>query len=105
MPKVTYIRADGAEQCIDAPNGITLMQLALSNGVPGIIGECGGVMSCATCHVYVESPWFERLRPPEQAELDMLEFADEPRPHSRLGCQIKVRDDLDGLVVRVPAAG
>ena len=80
------------------------MQLALSSGVPGIIGECGGVMSCATCHVYVDQRWYDRLAPPQPAELDMLEFADEPTALSRLGCQIKVRDELNGLIVRVPKA-
>ena len=104
MPAITYITPDGGERRIDAPNGISLMQLALSNGVPGIIGECGGVMSCATCHVYVDAEWYGRLAAPQQSELDMLEFADEPSPLSRLCCQIKVRDELDGLVVRVPKA-
>ena len=79
MPTITYIAPDG-----------------------GIIGECGGVMSCATCHVYVDPEWYGRLAPPQQSELDMLEFADEPTVLSRLGCQIKVREELDGLVVRVP---
>jgi len=102
MATITYITADGIEQRIDAANGISLMQLALSHAVPGIIGECGGVMSCATCHLYVDDAWYGRLAPPQRAELDMLEFADEPTALSRLGCQIKVRDDLDGMVVRVP---
>ena len=104
MPTITYIAPDGAERRIEAANGISLMQLALSNGVPGIIGECGGVMSCATCHVYVDEAWYERLAPPQQAERDMLEFADDPTEFSRLGCQIKVRDELNGLIVRVPKA-
>ena len=104
MPTITYITADGAERRVDASNGISLMQLALSNGIPGIIGECGGVMSCATCHVYVDETWYDRLAPPQPAELDMLEFADEPKPLSRLGCQIKVCDELTGLIVRVPKA-
>ena len=104
MPVITYISAAGMRKRVDAANGISLMQLALSNGIPGIIGECGGVMSCATCHVYVDVEWYSRLAPPQQSELDMLEFADNPTPLSRLGCQIKVRDELDGLVVRVPRA-
>ena len=102
MATITYIVADGSARRIDAPNGISLMQLALSNGIPGIVGECGGVMSCATCHVYVDPDWYGHLATPQQSELDMLEFADEPTEFSRLGCQIKVRDDLNGLVVRVP---
>ena len=103
MTKITYLTNNGA-QTVEAAAGISLMQLALTNGVPGIVGECGGVMSCATCHVYVEEAWFGRLPAPRQAELDMLEFADDPTTFSRLGCQIKVRDELDGLIVRVPKA-
>jgi ferredoxin, 2Fe-2S len=102
MATITYITADGIEKRIDAANGISLMQLALSHAVPGIIGECGGVMSCATCHLYVDDAWYGRLAPPQQSERDMLEFADVPTALSRLGCQIKVRDELDGMVVRVP---
>jgi 2Fe-2S ferredoxin len=102
MPTITYITADGAERRVAAQNGFTLMQLALSNGVPGIIGECGGVMSCATCHVHVDAAWIGRLPPMQTGERDMLEFADDVVATSRLGCQIKVRDELDGLVVRVP---
>jgi ferredoxin, 2Fe-2S len=101
MTKITYLTEHDAYP-IETSNGISLMQLALTHGVPGIVGECGGVMSCATCHVYVDEAWFGRLPVPQQAELDMLEFADEPTAFSRLGCQIKVRDELDGLVVRVP---
>ncbi len=104
MATVTYIGADGVARRFDAASGISVMQLALSNAVPGIVGECGGVMSCATCHVYVDAPWLERLPPPRRAELDMLEFADAPSQNSRLGCQIKLCDALDGLVVRVPAS-
>jgi 2Fe-2S ferredoxin len=104
MPTITYIMADGVEKRIEAANGINLMQLALTNGIPGIIGECGGVMSCATCHVYVDDAWYGRLAAPRQSELDMLEFADEPTAISRLGCQIKVREELDGMIVRVPKA-
>ena len=104
MPVITYIIADGTQKRVDAANGISLMQLALSNGIPGIIGECGGVMSCATCHVHVDEAWYGRLAPPQPSELDMLEFADDPTSLSRLGCQIKVHDELDGLVVRVPKA-
>ncbi|HEY6599315.1 MAG TPA: 2Fe-2S iron-sulfur cluster-binding protein [Pseudomonadales bacterium] len=104
VASITYITADGAERRIDAANGISLMQLALANAIPGIIGECGGVMSCATCHLYVDAAWYDRLAPPQKSELDMLEFADDPTALSRLGCQIKVRDDLNGLIVRVPRA-
>jgi ferredoxin, 2Fe-2S len=103
MTKITYLTKHDAYP-IEATDGFTLMQLALTHGVPGIVGECGGVMSCATCHVYVDEAWYGRLPAPLQAELDMLEFADDPTAFSRLGCQIKVRDALDGLVVRVPKA-
>jgi 2Fe-2S ferredoxin len=102
MAKIIFVTDHGAEFAVEADPGISLMQLALRNGVPGIIGECGGVMSCATCHVYVDDAWYERLTPPQQAELDMLEFADEPTALSRLGCQIKVRDELNGMIVRIP---
>src|SRR5512147_2397062 len=98
MTKITYLTERGGYS-VDATAGISLMQLALTHGVPGIVGECGGVMSCATCHVYVDEAWYGRLPAPQQAELDMLEFADEPTAFSRLGCQIKVRAELDGLVV------
>lgn len=103
MTKITYLTERGGYS-VDATAGISLMQLALTHGVPGIVGECGGVMSCATCHVYVDEAWYGRLPAPQQAELDMLEFADEPTAFSRLGCQIRVRAELDGLVVRVPKA-
>lgn len=102
MAKIIFVTDGGAEFAVEADPGISLMQLALRNGVPGIIGECGGVMSCATCHVYVDDAWYERLTPPQQAELDVLEFADEPTALSRLGCQIKVRDELNGMIVRIP---
>src|SRR5512144_178429 len=103
MARITYLTDSGA-RTVEATAGISLMQLALTHGVPGIVGECGGVMSCATCHVYVDEAWFGRLPAPQQAELDMLEFPDAPTTFSRLGCQIKVRAELDGLVVRVPKA-
>jgi 2Fe-2S ferredoxin len=103
MTKITYLTDNGA-RTVEAATGISLMQLALTHGVPGIVGECGGVMSCATCHVYVDEAWYGRLPAPLQPELDMLEFADDPTAFSRLGCQIKVRDALDGLIVRVPKA-
>jgi len=79
------------------------MQLATSNAVPGIDAECGGSLSCATCHVYVREDWFERTGGPQGAEVDMLAFAEEPGPTSRLSCQIRYTDALDGLVVIIPA--
>jgi len=101
---ITYITRAGATIRVEAEPGISLMQLALANNVPGIIGECGGVMSCATCHVHVDMAWYERLPPPKSGENDMLEFADDRNGTSRLGCQIKVRNEFDGLIVRVPQA-
>jgi len=104
MAMITYVTRAGEAIRVEAETGISLMQLALSNNIPGIIGECGGVMSCATCHVHVDASWYVRLPPPKAGENDMLEFADDRNGLSRLGCQIKVRDDLDGLIVRIPQA-
>jgi ferredoxin, 2Fe-2S len=103
MARITYVTPAGPT-VVDADAGISLMQLALRNGIPGIIGECGGVMSCATCHVYVDAAWYDLLPPAKDGELAMLEFADERAATSRLCCQIKVRDELDGLIVYVPQA-
>lgn len=102
MVKITYISQDGDTYTLDAEPGASLMQLATSEGIPGIIGECGGVLSCATCHVYVDGAWVKYLKPPSQAERDMLSFAEAPTKTSRLCCQIKVSKDLDGLTVRIP---
>jgi 2Fe-2S ferredoxin len=102
MVQIIYLGHDGGEHRLEAQPGISLMQLATSEGVPGIEGECGGVLSCATCHVYVDEPWYRQLPAPQQAELDMLEFAEDPSATSRLCCQIKVTQALDGLRVRIP---
>ncbi|WP_309084428.1 2Fe-2S iron-sulfur cluster-binding protein [Chelativorans sp.] len=102
MTKLTYIAFDGTEFEVDAENGSTVMENAVRNGVPGIEAECGGACACATCHVYVDEAWTDVVGPPEAMEEDMLDFAYEVRPNSRLSCQIRVRDELDGLVVRVP---
>ena len=104
MTTITYVTRAGATMPVEAETGISLMQLALRHNVPGIIGECGGVMSCATCHVHVDAAWYDRLPPPKPSEDAMLEFADDRNGSSRLGCQIKVRDELDGLIVHVPQA-
>jgi 2Fe-2S ferredoxin len=101
MPRVTYIAADSKIFSLDGAAGMSLMQLATSEGVPGIIGECGGVASCATCHVYVDPSWFDKLPAAKADERAMLEFADDVRDTSRLGCQIRLRSDLDGIVVTV----
>jgi 2Fe-2S ferredoxin len=104
MAKITFISPDGTENEIEAQNDISVMVNAVNNGIEGIIAECGGACSCATCHVIVDPAWYDKLPAPENMEKDMLEFAAEPSETSRLSCQIKVSDDLDGLVVRVPSA-
>jgi 2Fe-2S ferredoxin len=103
MAKITYIENGGAEHHVDVPNGLSVMEGAKRFTVPGIDGDCGGACACATCHVYVEGGWFERLPPMDELEHDMLDFAFDVRPTSRLSCQIKIDDSLDGLVVKVPA--
>ncbi len=102
MPKITYIPHAGDPVTVDAAVGSTVMENAVRNMVPGIEAECGGACACATCHVYVDEGWQEKVGSPEPMEEDMLDFAYDVRPNSRLSCQIKVTDDLDGLVVRVP---
>lgn len=103
MAKITYITHDGKEFTVDASNGTTVMENAIKNSVPGIEAECGGACACATCHVYVEDEWQAVTGSPDVMEEDMLDFAWEAKPNSRLSCQIKVTDELDGLVVRIPA--
>jgi ferredoxin, 2Fe-2S len=102
MAKITYIETGGAEHHVDAPNGISVMDGAKRFTIPGIEGDCGGACACATCHVYVEDGWYERLPPPEELEQEMLDFAFDVQPNSRLSCQIKIDESLDGLVVRTP---
>jgi 2Fe-2S ferredoxin len=102
MPKITYIEHDGKERTVDAEVGATVMETAIRNSVPGIVAECGGACSCATCHVHVDEAWSEKVGPPSPMEEDMLDFAFDVRPTSRLSCQIKVTDELDGLIVRTP---
>lgn len=103
MAKITFVSADGALRTdVDADNGASVMEAAIRNGVPGIDAECGGACACATCHVYVDEEWVSVVGNPEPMEEDMLDFAYEVRPNSRLSCQIRVRDELDGLVVHVP---
>ncbi len=102
MPKITYIAFDGTETVIDAKEGMSVMQSAVNNGVAGIIAECGGACSCATCHVHVEQEWFDKLPEAQNMEKEMLDFVMSPQPTSRLSCQIKVTAELDGLVVHTP---
>jgi len=103
MTRVTYIDAAGASRTVEAQIGSTVMETALRNSVPGIEAECGGACACATCHVYVAPEWTAIVGKPSQMEEDMLDFAFEVRPSSRLSCQIKVTPALDGLVVATPA--
>jgi ferredoxin, 2Fe-2S len=102
MPKITYITFDGTEYVVEAPVGSTVMENAIKNMVPGIEAECGGACACATCHVYVDEAWQEATGTPQPMEEDMLDFAYDVRPNSRLSCQIKVKPEHDGLIVRVP---
>lgn len=104
MAKIKFIQADGTANEINADNGSSLMVAAVNNGIKGIVAECGGACSCATCHVIVDPTWYGKLTPPTQLEKDMLEFAAEPSETGRLSCQIPVTDELDGLVVTVPSA-
>ena len=103
MTKITYIESNGTPHETEATIGATVMETAIMNGVPGIVAECGGACTCATCHVYVDDAWTDVVGGPSVMEEDMLDFAWEVKPNSRLSCQIKVRDELDGLVVHVPA--
>ena len=102
MAKITYIEHNGTNHTVDVQNGLTVMEGAVQNDIPGIDADCGGSMACATCHVYVKEDWFNRLPKKEDGEEDMLDMAFEPKPNSRLSCQIIVSDDLDGLVVDMP---
>ena len=102
MTKITFIDAAGQSRTVEAEAGSTVMETALKNAIPGIEAECGGACACATCHVYVDESWVERLGKAEQMEEDMLDFAFDVRPTSRLSCQIKVRPELDGLTVSTP---
>jgi 2Fe-2S ferredoxin len=102
MPKVVFVDPDGGRRVISAPAGLTLMEAGRQNGVCGIVAHCGGACMCATCHVYVDAAWLDRLAPREEMEEAMLEDAWEPRANSRLSCQIQLSPELEGLEVRVP---
>ncbi|MFZ0212407.1 MAG: 2Fe-2S iron-sulfur cluster-binding protein [Candidatus Acidiferrales bacterium] len=103
MPKVIYVSADGDSREVDVPVGTTVMAAALKNGIDGIVAECGGVCMCSTCHVFVDGNFFSRLPAASDTEEAVLEIsAEERQPTSRLSCQIKVTEDLDGLIVRLP---
>ena len=102
MPKITYIEQDGKTHTIEVASGLSVMEGAVQNNIPGIDADCGGSMACATCHVYVKEEWFNKLPKKEDGEEDMLDMAFEPKKNSRLSCQIMVSDELDGLIVNLP---
>ena len=103
MPKITYIEHDGATHTVEGESGATVMETALRNGIASIVAECGGSCTCATCLVHVDEKWFAKTGGPSPEENDMLDSAFEVKPTSRLSCQIKVTEALDGLIVRTPA--
>ncbi|KPA21359.1 Ferredoxin-6 [Shimia sp. SK013] len=103
MAKITYVEHNGTEHVVEVANGLTVMEGARDNNIPGIEADCGGACACSTCHVYVDAAWAEKIPAKDDMEEDMLDFAFEPNPAtSRLTCQIKVTDALDGLVVKMP---
>ena len=103
MAKIKYIEHNGKEHIVEVQNGLTIMEGAVQNDIPGIDADCGGSMSCATCHVYVKDDWFNKIPKKEDGEDDMLDMAFEPKTNSRLSCQIIVSDELDGLEVNIPS--
>ena len=102
MPKITYQDNKGNSKTIEVENGLTVMEGAIQNDIPGIDADCGGSMACATCHVYVEEKWLNKTQKAEEAEVDMIDMAYEPKKNSRLSCQLIVTDELDGLKVTTP---
>ena len=103
MPKVTYIDFQGNTKTIEVENGLTVMEGAIQNNIPGIDADCGGSMACATCHVYVEEKWLNKIQKAEEAEEDMIDMAFEPKKNSRLSCQLIISEELDGLIVTTPS--
>tara|TARA_Y100001936_G_scaffold191367_1_gene190455 strand:+ start:240 stop:560 length:321 start_codon:yes stop_codon:yes gene_type:complete len=102
MPKITYKDYQGTSKTIEVDNGLSVMEGAIQKDIPGIDADCGGSMACATCHVYVEDKWFDKIPKAEDAENDMIDMAFEPKKNSRLSCQIIITDELDGLEVTTP---
>ena len=103
MAKITYIDHSGNSKTVDVQNGLTVMEGAVQNDIPGIDADCGGGMACATCHVYVKEEWFNKLPKTQEGEEDMLDVAYEPKKNSRLSCQLIVSEELDGLTVNIPS--
>ncbi|MBL4758898.1 MAG: 2Fe-2S iron-sulfur cluster binding domain-containing protein [Rhizobiales bacterium] len=102
MAKITYVQPDGSKQTIEGETDATVMEVAVKNQVAGIDADCGGACACATCHVYVAEDWIKRTGAPSEMEEDMLDFAFDIRETSRLSCQLKITDELDGLIVHIP---
>ena len=102
MTKITYKDYQGNSKIIDLENGLSVMEGAVQNEIPGIDADCGGAMACATCHVYVEEKWLNKIPKAEDAEIDMIDMAYEPKKNSRLSCQIIISDELDGLEITTP---
>ena len=103
MPKINYIDSEGNSKTIEVEKCLSVMEGAIQNDIPGIDADCGGSMACATCHVYVEENWLNKLPKAEDAEIDMIDMAYEPKKNSRLSCQLIVTNELDGLTVTTPA--
>ena len=102
MTKITYIEHNGKSHTIDVENGLTVMEGAVQNNIPGIDADCGGSMACATCHVYVKEDWFNKVPSKTEGEDDMLDQAYEPKKNSRLSCQLTISNELDGLIINLP---
>ena len=104
MPKITYIENNGTTRTVEVPVGWTVMEGAVKNRVPGIDADCGGACACATCHVYVEPEWVAKLPPRQDMEEQMLDFAQNLKSNSRLSCQIRITEELDGMIVTIPVS-
>ena len=102
MPKITYISHDGKKNTVEVDIGLSIMEGAIQNNIEGIDADCGGSMACATCHVYVEEKWLDKIPKAEEAEVDMIDMAFDPKKNSRLSCQLIISNELDGLKVTTP---
>ena len=104
MPRIRFIQPDGSSSEVEALSGDSIMETAIDNDIDGIVAECGGACSCATCHVYVDEEWLGKLPPPDALEDGMLDCVIDRRPNSRLSCQLRVSDQIDGMTVKVPTS-
>lgn len=102
MPRLTFVTLDGESHDIEAETGLSVMEAATRGGIEGILADCGGACACATCHIYVDPQWLDKLPPKSEVEADMLDCTDDPRPNSRLACQIPITAQLDGMILYVP---